>query len=573
MLSTSSAAPLPEIAARPASVSSTPESGVTTVPFVQEFRAAHGRAPRVLHIGNIANNAYLNAKILNRHGFDCDVICYDYYHIMGCPEWEECDFDEPIADHFRPDWSALNLKGYERPRWFAQGPRHICIDYLLARRTGNRRQAERLWRDLGSANQTIPRDGRSALSRAVARLQYWRARARDLALRSGGPDAYDLAWWKLHIWADSRRNHGYLVAAVAAPLVIAGLFVLRRFVKRGGESAAEAAARWVETFARAFPERADRLTANECIPYVHAAERWHELFAHYDIIQAYSTDVALPMFAGKRPYVGFEHGTLRVFTLADNALSRITALGYHCADHVMITNGDCLPYAQQIKVKAYTPMPHPFDDAFMSQVADDTVALHREHGVKYLFLCPLRHDWAIKGTDKYIRALPQIVEAIGRDFRLIMTEWGSQVDASRQLAESLGVADLIVWRQPFNRVQLVRHLKSVDIVFDQIALPCFGGTAPQAIGVGVPVTMSYDPASTEWLIPEAAPILSAWTTDDIVSAVKTALDPAWRVRYKAQAARWYDEHHSAREVVRKHADAYTSICRTTGLLPAQHSAA
>ena len=48
------------------------------------------------------------------------------------------------------------------------------------------------------------------------------------------------------------------------------------------------------------------------------------------------------MLAEKHPYVGFEHGTLRVFTLADNALSRLTALGYHLADHVLITNGDCL---------------------------------------------------------------------------------------------------------------------------------------------------------------------------------------------------------------------------------------
>ena len=55
--------------------------------WLSDFREAEGRAPRVLHIGNIANNAYLNAKILNRRGFECDVICYDYYHIMGCPEW------------------------------------------------------------------------------------------------------------------------------------------------------------------------------------------------------------------------------------------------------------------------------------------------------------------------------------------------------------------------------------------------------------------------------------------------------------------------------------------------------
>ena len=116
--------------------------------FVAEFRARYGRAPRLLHVGNIANNAYLNAKFLNRAGFDCDVICYDYYHLMGCPEWEDADFDGQVVDQFRPDWSSLDLRGFERPRWFVQGAPYLCIDYLIAKRTGDEKQARRLWKAL-----------------------------------------------------------------------------------------------------------------------------------------------------------------------------------------------------------------------------------------------------------------------------------------------------------------------------------------------------------------------------------------------------------------------------------------
>ena len=46
--------------------------------WFDDFCKRQGRAPRVLHIGNIANNAYNNAKLLNDAGLDCDVICYDY---------------------------------------------------------------------------------------------------------------------------------------------------------------------------------------------------------------------------------------------------------------------------------------------------------------------------------------------------------------------------------------------------------------------------------------------------------------------------------------------------------------
>lgn len=104
--------------------------------WIEAYRKKYSRPPRILLVGNIANNAYNNAKILSQVGLDCDVISYDYYHIMGCPEWEDADISGRIKDHFRPIWYKINLGGFERPKWFAQGPLDICIDYLIARREG-----------------------------------------------------------------------------------------------------------------------------------------------------------------------------------------------------------------------------------------------------------------------------------------------------------------------------------------------------------------------------------------------------------------------------------------------------
>ncbi len=103
----------------------------------------------MLHIGNIANNAFNNAKLMNATGeYDNDVICYDYYHIMGCPEWEDADFQVGPADDFFPDWDDVNTHGYRRPRWFAQGPLRMCMAYLIARRTGHPLWARVRWAEL-----------------------------------------------------------------------------------------------------------------------------------------------------------------------------------------------------------------------------------------------------------------------------------------------------------------------------------------------------------------------------------------------------------------------------------------
>jgi hypothetical protein len=121
------------------------------------------------------------------------------------------------------------------------------------------------------------------------------------------------------------------------------------------------------------------------------------------------------------------------------------------------------------------------------------------------------------------------------------------------------VSQYIDWLDPLPRLPLVSLQKSVDIVFDQIALTHFGATAPEAIAAEVPVIMSYDPESTKWLVAEPAPILSAWTVDDIVARAKTALDPVWREQYKVAARRWIDSCHNIRTVGAAHMNVYRRL--------------
>jgi len=563
---------------------STIEVSPSNADWLAAFRQAHGRAPRVLHIGNIANNAYNNAKLLNGVGLDCDVICYDYYHLMGCPEWEDVDFDGHVADQFAPDWTRIDLGGYERPRWFAQGPLALCADYLGARREGDRPRMHDAWKALSVAARiarpeptTVVSHRRSAtmLARARGVAQRVRGRAESVAT------SFALERHLVDRLVNALDNRGLPARGWRRPIVgaaVAGLLPIAYAARAAGwvlNRRRRSGSDWVDrfelrmksaiaNFERAFPGRADQLRPDDMVPYTYAIPIWERLLRHYDLVQAYATDPIIPMLASKRPYIGFEHGTLRVFTLGDSPVCRLTALAYNQADHVFVTNGDCLDYAHRIGVERLSPMLHPFDERMIRSIAGDYEGLHRRLGVKHVFLCTLRHDWAIKGTDIYIRALPALRDLLGDDFRLLMTTWGSQVAESRALASSLGAAHLVDWIAPMPRRRLVALQKSVDVLFDQIALPHFGATAPEGIAAGVPVVMSYDPASTAWIVDEPAPILTAWTPEDVVRCVQTALDPAWRARYRAEAERWIERHHNAGIVVNRHLDAY----RTTLPVPA-----
>lgn len=576
--------------------------------WLKEFQRLHGRPLRVLHIGNIANNAYLNSTLLIDQGVDCHVMCHDYYHIMGCPEWEDAELEGEVEDHFRPDWTKVNLGGFERPRWFAQGPLELAALYLVARCDGRCGMSWLFWHMMGSYSK-VPhfRGGKPRFAEVMAdyfwrliafawRLIYFVARrgvVRAYAPRRGPLWTVDAPWWwKVRMVAGF--IFGRTLEAVLSPLWFFALLLERgvttlacggrpawdprwlvQWAKSTWSSAVAVLTRgqgdpfWramrtrpeqlVAQFAEKFPDRADQLTTADAVPNLGLMPRVVELLSRYDIVQAYATDPVWPMIADHHPYLAFEHGTLRTFTLEANTTCRLTALAYRLADRVFITNGDCLAYAEKLEITDYEPMLHPVREDRIRSTLGDYKELHAELGVRHVFLCPLRHDWGIKGTDKYLRALPGIVARIGDDFRLILTEWGAQVDESKALAKELGVEHLLIWRQPLARRKLFSMLQSIDVLFDQTLLPVFGATAPEGIAAGVPVIMSYDPAQTAWIVDHPAPILAARTPEEIVEQVVVALDPTWRADYERRAAEWIDIDHTSRRVISTHLEAYREV--------------
>ena len=71
--------------------------------------------------------------------------------------------------------------------------------------------------------------------------------------------------------------------------------------------------------------------------------------------------------------------------------------------------------------------------------------------------------------------------------------------------------------------------------------------------------MSYDPASTEWIVDEPAPILPAFDPPGVAAAVATALDPGWRAEFTERAQAWVHRHHHPQRVVLEHCRVYRRL--------------
>ncbi len=513
---------------------------------------------RVLHIGNIANNAYLNAKILNEAGFDCDVLSNSYYHIMGSPEWEDADFSGETGSEFFPNWNKVNLRGFHRPRWFAQGPLKVCLYYLNARRQKRRLRAQVGW-FLLEVTQFLARYPR--LSLYLAKLSWKMTSLRKLGLRvltkvldrnlgmnssslsslTGNPsDKSDLNRNSVSDFDTSLKGKflRYLTGA---------------FTENGHYR--ELSMKFLQN----FPDRADQFLEKDIELYLNInyhcrAKLLDGLFRQYDVIHTYGIDSILAFLSGVHPYIAFEHGTIRSIPFEENPQGQLTALSYRMADGVIITNCDNKRAAERLDLMDFRFIPHPINEESIQPGIGESLreGLHQELKADFIIFHPSRQHWDTerhpsweKGNDILIEGMARFVQETGINLGAIFVEWGQKIAESKALIARLGIQNNIKWIPPLHSANMARYIDACDLLADQFFLGAFGSTMPRALALGKPAMIYLDEEIHRWCFPEMPPIINARTPDQVYEGVRHAIeDPNWLANLARDGQHWYQKYHS-----------------------------
>ena len=89
---------------------------------------------KTLHVGNIAQNAYRNAKLLNAVGVESHVAHFDFFHFACCPEWDEALGEgmsiSDLGDPYFPDFVSWDGTWDKCPSWVGIGPQFLVTNYL-----------------------------------------------------------------------------------------------------------------------------------------------------------------------------------------------------------------------------------------------------------------------------------------------------------------------------------------------------------------------------------------------------------------------------------------------------------
>jgi glycosyltransferase involved in cell wall biosynthesis len=511
------------------------------------------------HAGNIANNAYLIAKFLRRKGEDAHAFHFRNEFIMGHPEWEDADFAEDLDPFDPPDWKTLHFtNGFKRPDWvhYISG---LPDPYELPPNAPSGPATRVMAATYGDSNDA-PRGSLKANLRAAsaALAARYSALARQGQLR---PEERAQLWALTLVretveWASFQRAERRLLLNDRLRTILNQADEINRDSKLAAAG--------------------QRLRLRELVktPFWPS---YRPLAADYELCQFYGLEAAKGvLLPPEKPFVAFEHSTMRTLPFENSVRGRLLNLAYRVADYCVITNPDVVGSAKRLGLQHYRFIPHPIDETKYAPPEGET-ALRREilaqTGAELIFLCPTRHEWSdafdSKRSDRVIKAYAAYCKAnSGNNPRaaLVLARWGRDVRATEALIEQEGLADRVVWRHPMHKLKMLEHYRAADVVLDQFheAVGAFGTVTAEALSCAVPVIMYFNPAVHEWCLPEMPPIESALTEQQIlVRLERLATDATYRHTVGQASRDWIVKWHGWETCANGHLEMYREVMSRT----------
>lgn len=485
---------------------------------------------QVLHVGNILNNGYLHCKYLRARGVVADNLNVDYTHCQGQPEWCEARINTPVA-HWDQDWSAMDLGDFVRPDWYLQTTTAGLAELAAA---------------LGGAAPS------PSLSPSV------------LAASLGGGGA-----------GLTRLLRGGLRRCRLDGIARRGRHYLGQFAVYQPDPLRQQAQALVEEYGRLLPEAVTPLTVQDVLDHMPRALAHAPVFAHYPLIQGYSLDpIHALLGAGDKPFICYEHGTMRDFPYEDSSRGRLYALALKKAEKVFITNVDCIASARRLGLENWVFIPHLIDDdRFKPAESPERQSLLRRFGCDHLILCPARHHWKHSpdtNTNSWFKANDVLIRGLAKFFQdrpairahAIFFEWGMEVGLSKALIQELGIADRVHWEPIRSKLSMLDLYNAADVVCDQFhpGMASFGAVVPEGLACGKPVISNLDRETNSWGFPVLPPVLHAINDGDVHQALLRLFDdPEQRLRLGAESLSWYQIHHSSKLVIDRMMEVYAEI--------------
>ena len=532
-------------------------------------------SPRVLILGNIANNGFLNGQILRQAGIQALVWAGDDPYIMSHPTWELGDFEvNSDSNHFALDYAGLGIEPAKFP-WFFSGPMDLATQYFISLFEGKTEDAFNLF----CASDFLMRERH--------RHEDWSSYINDILYSGDKPRSQFLEQCGnsyLEKFPGSNLEHE--ISALCHSLgsknkETYGLTFSADWSDLYFERSVPDLQFWSHKYLSSFPREScklDFVSAAESYDQINFGDlaqmdlnfwsgfpdRWRKIFENCVAIIATATYGAIPMLNGVTNYTCYEHGTIRDLPFLGDGQARLLLLTYSEAAHIFSTNADVYEQALYLcsgRSDKITRLPHAFDERvslgfqvkdepFYSKARLGKLFKRNPNGIESVtenrkIFAPARHDWSDKGNDIILQAIKKF-QSIGANFELVFVKWGRDVERSKAFLEEHKIAEKVRWIEPCSKLKLRKHIAESFVVLDQFNWSAFGTVTLEALSIGVPVITRINEQHMLDYFGEIPPVLNASESSEIASILKSIIeDESYRNEVGRASMRWIQKYHSA----------------------------
>lgn len=120
-----------------------------------------------------------------------------------------------------------------------------------------------------------------------------------------------------------------------------------------------------------------------------------------------------------------------------------------------------------------------------------------------------------KRNDIIVHGLAQYISSSGRSPKIVFVEKGPDVQATKELAAFLGIAEKISWIPEMSMREVFSWYARADIVFDQLGEHMIGAVTVDTMLIGRPVITNARPEVFSKLISEPSPMCHARTPAEV----------------------------------------------------------
>ncbi len=135
---------------------------------------------------------------------------------------------------------------------------------------------------------------------------------------------------------------------------------------------------------------------------------------------------------------------------------------------------------------------------------------------------PSRHLWfskvnsESKANDLLIKAVSRISKEF--DVKLIMAEWGIDLEHSKNLVSQLGITDLVEWHGMITKPKMVKYYQNSNCVVDHVGWGMVSQTTLEGLACGKP-TLANMSSSVELQFPDI-PVFNVSSEEDCFNTLK-----------------------------------------------------